>query len=134
MTVFFSLDEFQLRFGQLDVYMHFNQPDHVLMNFYLVQLQWLGNSFKWHICASCFKMKMELKIYFYRGSSYRQIMSYKVLLIIFLLGWISSEFSAIGLHTSITLGNLVTFLSSMWIWVNVYETVICDFWSRTLRL
>ena len=113
LTIFFSLDEFQSRLRRLDGHMRFNQPDHVLMNLYLVQLQWFGNLFKWHICASCFKIKMELKIYFYRGSKYRQIMSYLVLPIIFLVGWISSEFSAIGLHTSITSGNFATFLSSM---------------------
>ena len=125
LTFFFSLDEFQSRLGQLDVYMHFSQPDHVLINLYLVHLQWFGNLFKWRICASCFKIKMEWKIYFYRGSRYKQIMRYKVLLTIFLVGWISSEFGAIGLHTSITSGNLVTSLSSMWIWVNVYES---DLW------
>ena len=60
-----------------------------------------------------------------QGSRYKQIMRYKVLLTIFLVGWISSEFGATGLHTSITSGNLVTSLSSMWIWVNVYES---DLW------
>ena len=78
----------------------FNQPNHVLMKLYLVHLQWFGNLFNWHICATYFKMEIELKIYLYRGSRSRQIMSYKFLLIIFLIGWISSEFGAIGLHTS----------------------------------
>ena len=36
---FFSQDEFQLRLWQVDVHVHFNQPNHVLMKLYLAQLQ-----------------------------------------------------------------------------------------------